>query len=240
MPADGAAKEGRGRPTVRPSVKAFIQARMSSGRYPGKVLAPFRGEPLIRHVVQVIEQVLPPSDIVVATSSEVSDDPLAHYLETLGITVHRGPLRNVFERYLMCLCDHPCDWILRISGDSPLLFPELIRFIVRQADHFDGDLITTIFPRTFPNGQNAELIRTRSLQVISSAELTPNDQEHVTPYFYRHHDRMQIMNVESGDPRLAEVSLAVDTVEDLQRLERLSPEDLRRFTPPILAAGVVS
>jgi spore coat polysaccharide biosynthesis protein SpsF len=213
---------------------------MSSRRYPGKVLAPFSGESLIRHVVRAIEQVLSPTDIVVATSSEVSDDPLAHYLQTLGMIVFRGPLDNVFERYLMCLRDHPCEWILRINGDSPLLFPELIRLIVRHADHFDGDLVTTIFPRTFPNGQNAELIKARSLQAISSAELTPNDQEHVTPYFYRHQDRMQVLNVESGDPRLAEISLAVDTVEDLQRLERLSAEDLRRLTPPVLAVGVVS
>lgn len=225
---------------MRLSVKAFVQARMSSSRYPGKVLAPFRGEPVIRHVVRAIEHVLPSTDIVVATSAEESDDPLAHYLDALGILVFRGPLDNVMERFLLCLHDHSCDWILRISGDSPLLFPELIRLVVRQAGHFDGDLVTTIFPRTFPRGQNAELIKARTLQALSAAELAPGDQEHVTPYFYRHPDRFSITNVESGDRRLAESSLAVDTVEDLQRLERLSPEDLRRLTPPVLAAGVAS
>jgi hypothetical protein len=48
------------------------------------------------------------------------------------------------------------------------------------------------------------------------------------------------VNVESGDRRLSAHSLAVDSIEDLQRLERLSPEDQRRFIPPVLAVGVAS
>jgi spore coat polysaccharide biosynthesis protein SpsF (cytidylyltransferase family) len=74
---------------------------------------------------------------------------------------------------------------------------------------------------------------------MSSAELTVDDQEHVTAYLYRHHDRFEIMNINSGDGQLAEFSLVVDTVEDLQRLERLSPDDLRQLTPPVLAGGAV-
>ncbi|THJ23521.1 MAG: acylneuraminate cytidylyltransferase [Nitrospira sp. CG24E] len=223
---------------MKTPVKAFVQARMSSSRYPGKVLAPFRGEPVIVHVVRAIECVLPSSDIVVTTSGEKSDDPLAEYLDSLGISIYRGPLANVMKRFSSCLEQHPCDWILRISGDSPLLCQDLIRLVVRQAEWFNGDLVTTIFPRTFPQGQNAELIKAGTLRSLSLMDLTPEDQEHVTPYFYRHPERFSITNVESGDRRLAGCSLAVDTVEDLQRLEGLSSEDLRRFMPPIFAAEV--
>jgi spore coat polysaccharide biosynthesis protein SpsF len=195
---------------------------------------------VIRHVVRAIEQGLPQSDIVVTTSTEATDDPLAAYLRTVGVSVFRGPLDNVLERYVMCVEDHPCEWILRISGDSPLLFPELIRLMLRQLDDFDGDLVTTIAPRTFPRGQNAELIKVRTLRAIASRSLTADDQEHVTPYFYRHGDRFPIKNVESGDRRLAESSLAVDTLEDLQRLERLSSEELRELMPPVFTVGAVS
>lgn len=207
---------------------------MSSRRYPGKVLAPFRGEPLIRHVIRAVEAALPPQEIVLATSSDPTDDALARYVESVGVKVWRGPLDNVLDRYVKCLSDHPCEWVLRINGDSPLLFAELVRLVVRYADHFVGDLVTTIAPRTFPRGQNAELINAATLKAVATEELAWEDREHVTPYFYRHAERFRIANIESGAPKLAEVSLAVDTIEDLHRLERMSAEDLRQLTPPIL------
>jgi len=207
---------------------------MSSRRYPGKVLAPFRGEPLIRHVIRAVEAVLPAQEIVLATSSHPTDDALARYVESVGVQVWRGPLDNVLDRYVQCLGDHPCEWVLRINGASPLLFAELVRLIVRYGDHFAGDLVTTIAPRTFPRGQNAELINAAALKAMATEELTTEDREHVTPYFYRHPERYRIENIESGAPKLADASLAVDTIDDLYRLERMSAEDLRQLTPPIL------
>jgi spore coat polysaccharide biosynthesis protein SpsF len=221
-------------------VRAFLQARMSSSRYPGKVLAPFRGEPLIRHIVRALEQVLPASDIVVVTSREPSDNPLASYVRSIGIVAYRGPLENVFDRFQMCVREYPCEWILRVSGDSPLLPPQLIRAVLRHADRLDLDLITTIFPRTFPKGMNAELIRVDTFQSIPGEKLSPEDQEHVTPFYYRRHDRFRILNLDSGNPTLAESSLAVDTVDDLRRLEGLSLEELQHVMPPFLMAGIVS
>lgn len=222
------------------SVKAFIQARMSSRRYPGKVLAPFREEPLIRHVIRAAEAVLPRRDVVVVTSTHVTDDPLVSYLHSVDAQVFRGPLDNVVQRFLQCLDVHPGNWVLRINGDSPLLWPDLVQMFVRRSADFTGDLLTTIFPRTFPKGQNMELIGGEAFRSLAGATLTSEDLEHVTPYFYRHADRYRITNVESGDVRLSESSLAIDTVEDLHRLERLTLADLQRFSPPILTSGASS
>lgn len=195
---------------------------------------------MIRHVVRAVEHVLPLEHIVVATSVDVSDDPLVRYVESIGVQVYRGPLENVLARFVSCAQEHPCDWIARINGDSPVLFPGLLRHVLSYAERYDGDLVTTTFPRSFPKGQNVELIRVGALQVVATQDITQSDQEHVTPFFYRRPDRFRIVNVESGDRRLAEVSLAVDTIEDFQRLERLSADELRRFTPPILAGPVAS
>ena len=222
------------------SVKAFIQARMSSRRYPGKVLAPFRGEPMIWHVVRAVEAALPRPDLVVVTSTHPTDDPLVHYLQAIGIQVFRGPLDNVLQRFLLCLESHPCEWVLRINGDSPLLWPELIQLFVGRSKQYSGDLITTIFPRTFPQGQNAELISAGALRTAAREANVAEDLEHVTPFFYRHPDRFRIANVESGNAALAETSMAVDTIEDLQKLEGLPIGELQRLVPPILAAGVPS
>lgn len=213
---------------------------MSSRRYPGKMLAPFRGEAMIRHVLRAVEQTLSPEDIVVVTSAEASDDPLVRYIESIGRQVHRGSLDNVLARFISGSREYPCDWILRVNGDSPLLLPEVLRLVIPYVESDAPDLVSTVFPRSFPKGQNVELIRVSTLHGIRMEETTLNDQEHVTPFFYRQPERFQIVNVESGDRRLAEIGLAVDTIEDFHRLEQLSLEDLRRFRPPVLAARVAS
>ncbi len=204
---------------MKNSVCAFVQARMSSRRYPGKVLAPFRGQPIIRHVLNSIEKVLSSSQIVVVTSTEESDNPLALYLQASHVPVFRGPLNNVFERFQQCLKKHPCDWILRICADSPLLDPLILQKLLNYTES-DYDLVTTTFPRTFPRGKNAELIRVHTFLSLNSQKLTESEQEHPTSFFYRNSDSFKILNIESGDEKLSEINLSVDTVEDLLRLEK--------------------
>lgn len=211
-----------------PMIRAFIQARMSSTRFPGKVLAPFHGQPLVWHVLGAVTRSLPGMPIVVATSDNASDDPLAAYLKTIGAVAFRGPLEDVFERFRLCVSHYPCDWILRLSADSPLLDGRVLQAVVEHAEDPAVDVVTTIFPRTFPNGQNAELIRASTFLSVEVGALSADDREHVTPFFYRNVERFRIVNVESGNARLAAVSLAVETVDDLHRLERLSDAEIQQ------------
>jgi spore coat polysaccharide biosynthesis protein SpsF len=205
--------------TESAAICAFVQARMSSRRFPGKVLAPFRGKPLIRHVLDRLHLMLAGVKSVVVTSSDQSDDPLVAYISSHGVPHFRGSLDDVFERFRRCLEAHPCRWILRICADSPFLDGEVLEAVVSRADDPKLDLVTTIFPRTFPRGLNAELIRTDTLLAIRAEELADADREHVTPFFYRNHERFRILNIESGDPQLSGLSFAVDTIGDLRRLE---------------------
>jgi spore coat polysaccharide biosynthesis protein SpsF len=202
--------------------RAFIQARMSSRRFPGKVLAPFRGKPLIEHVVAAVRSALPEVPCLVVTSVHPTDAPLAAYLASIGVPSFRGPLDDVFGRFRAALAEHPCEQVYRFCADSPLLSGASIRAVAGHAAE-PWDLVTTIFPRTFARGHNAELIRTATLAAIDPAGLSPEEREHPTQTFYRHPDRYRILNVESGDPSLAETSYCVDTVEDLMRLEGLPP-----------------
>jgi spore coat polysaccharide biosynthesis protein SpsF len=199
-------------------IYVFIQARMSSRRFPGKVLAPFRGQPIIRHVIDRLAAALPDLPRVVVTSIEPSDDPLAAYVTSIGTPVFRGPLEDVLDRFRLAARTHTAPWLLRICADSPLLDGRMLRAVI-DSPRAGLDLVTTTAPRTWPKGQNAELIHTASLAALGDDELDAYDREHVTRVFHRNRDRFRIANVESGDPSLAEQSLAVDTIEDLHRLE---------------------
>lgn len=200
------------------TIRAFIQARMSSSRFPGKVLAPLNGQPIIWHVINRVSEVIPAERIVVATSVEQSDDPLAAYLGRLGVSVHRGALDNVFERFQSCLSEYPCSWFFRICADSPLLDSSLLKRMMDYSGS-EADLVTNVQVRSFPKGRSLEMIRAGVFARIDSAQLRAEEVEHLTKVFYAHADKFKIINIESGDPELAKLNYAVDTLEDLFRLE---------------------
>jgi spore coat polysaccharide biosynthesis protein SpsF len=211
---------------------------MTSRRFPGKVLAPFRGRPIIWHVVTAARRALPDVPVVVATTTDDADLPLAVYLESLRIPVFRGSRDDVFERFRACARAHPCDWILRLCADSPLLDPTVLRAVAAHAEKGDCDVATTRVPGSFPKGQNAELVRVAAMMAVDARELTPEDREHVTPFFYRHPERFRIAGVDSGEPSLAAYSVVVDEVADLQRLETIPEAELERFRyRTVLSAG---
>ena len=217
-------------------VRVFIQARMGSRRFPGKVLAPFQGKAVIARLIDAAAAAVARERIAVATSATAADDPLACYVRELGVAVFRGPLENVVERFQGCLSAYPCDWFFRLSADSPLLDPALLQAALRYGDARDVDLVTNVFPRTFPKGQSVEMIRAATFARIDAPRLTPQQQEHATQVYYYHPEIFNIVNLESAEPKLAETSYAVDTLEDLIRLEHLCSQEL--FPPKVILREV--
>jgi spore coat polysaccharide biosynthesis protein SpsF len=201
-------------------LRAIIQARMSSRRFPGKVLAPLAGKPLLDHLVDRVKRAIPPDRIVIATSADPSDDPLETHLSDLGLSVFRGSLEDVFGRFQGCLRQFPCDWFFRICADSPLYDDRLLMLLESRVGP-GVDLVTNVFPRSFPRGHSVELLRAETFGRLDPAGLTAEEKEHVTKYYYNHPDRFRIVNVESGKPELSGVNYCVDTPEDLARLEAL-------------------
>jgi len=202
-------------------VAAFIQARMGSSRFPGKVLAPFHGRPIIQHVLDGVRSVSGIEPIVVLTSDQPLDDPLVDYIQSSGHAAFRGSLHNVFSRFQLCAKEFPADWILRICADSPLLSPKVIREVASFAETTDSDLVTTRFAPQFPKGQNVEMIRASVLREVDVTKLTDHDREHVTPWFYRNPDLFQIAHAKHVEIDLPGKSYTVDTPQDLKRLEDL-------------------
>lgn len=203
------------------TIRAFIQARMSSTRFPGKVLAPLNGQPIILRVISQIAQVIPAEQITVATSVELSDDPLASYVQQIGISVYRGALNNVFERFQSCLREYSCSWFFRVCADSPLFDSELLKTMFGYTSRHDIDLVTNVQVRTFPKGRSVEMINAATFARIDSSQLLADEKEHVTRVYYNHPTNLRIINIESGDPELPKTSYAVDTLEDLSRLEKI-------------------
>ncbi|MDA8612568.1 hypothetical protein N9L10_01245 [Candidatus Pelagibacter bacterium] len=201
------------------NIIAIIQSRMTSQRYPGKMLSPFLGKPLLAHVVNRIKLSKINLKIILATSDNYTDDPLAVYAKHLGLGLVRGPLEDVMKRFVMTLNQYECDAFFRVCGDSPLLIPSLFDKAASLYKQADYDLVTNVFPRTFPIGMSVELIKTKVFLEIEKKIKNEKDREHITQYFYDKKKNFKIQNIVCDrviDPNL---KLALDKPDDLIRLE---------------------
>ena len=78
---------------------AIIQARLGSRRLPEKVLQEIAGHPMLWHVVKRVERCREIDLIVVATSNEAKDYPIAEFCKCEGILCFQGSESDVLDRY---------------------------------------------------------------------------------------------------------------------------------------------
>lgn len=212
--------------------RILVQARMSSSRFPGKVLAPMGGCPMIAHVLGRLAECSEHSRVLLVTSDDPTDDPLADYVEgRLGVEVFRGSLDDVVKRFQSALVQYPTEWFVRICGDSPALDPGLLEWMLARLTP-DVDLMSNVVRRTFPPGQSIEILRTSRFLAIDSATLAADEQEHLTLCYYRHPEDYRISAVESADAELTKRRQVVDTIEDMHNLTHImavKPEMTRGY-----------
>ena len=192
---------------------------MSSARFPGKMLAPFRGRPLIAQVLERFREAGLHSRVIVLTSVDPTDEPLADFVANrCGVSVFRGELDNVIARFQAALAEYPCEWFVRISGDSPLMDVSLVQAMIGLCDRHH-DLVSNVVRRTFPPGQSVECVRSDVFCDLHSNELTPDQREHVTKVFYDQPHDWRMRSVICSDPKWAGVRMVVDHLDDLRALE---------------------
>lgn len=201
-------------------IGAVVQARMSSRRLPGKVLRKLHGRPMLQYLLERLERCRTLDEVVVATTTDPSDDQLAEYCRRAGVLCHRGPRDNVAERLRQAGQRLALDAFVRVCGDSPLLDGRLIDRAVDlfHSDRFD--VVTNVMPRSFPAGQSVEVVRSTALADAVGHMSDQVDLEHVTRFFYRNSDRYRIHNF-SSELDHDDVSLAVDNSCDFDHIAAL-------------------
>lgn len=198
----------------------FIQARMSSTRFPGKVLAPLHNKPILKHVVDRARQVSNVNRVVVLTGVEETDDPIVSYLEHIGCCYYRGSLDNVFHRFQSALAVFPCDYFVRISADSPFMESDLIEWMIEKSNDQYYDIVSNVVIRTFPKGQSVEIVKSSTFMSVDKSLLTQSEAEHVLPYFYKNKSEYKIYSIKNIQDN-SNLNFCVDTIQDLKTLSTL-------------------
>jgi spore coat polysaccharide biosynthesis protein SpsF len=192
---------------------AIVQARMGSRRFPGKVLAPLGGAPMI---LRQLERIAPAAvdRIVVATSEEDADAPLAECLRKAGIECFRGALDDVLDRMYRAAAAAGAEHVVRLTADCPLHDHRVIDGVLALHREQRNDYTSNTLVRTFPDGLDVEVLTLAALETAWREAREQPQREHVTPFVSGQPERFKLGNY-AGPTDRSHVRLTVDYPEDL-------------------------
>ena len=176
-------------------IVAIIQARMSSTRLPGKVLADLGGRTMLARVVQRIRGAGLVDHVVVATSQKPADDPIQEECFRLAVDTFRGDESDVLDRFYRAAEVHRAEGVVRITADCPLADPEVIDHVVRGFLDQRPDFASNTLRRTYPRGLDVEVLTAPALAAAWHDARESYQRVHVTPYLYEHPERFRLLAV---------------------------------------------
>lgn len=163
-------------------VVAIVQARMGSTRLPNKVMRHIGGVPMIELLLARLANSKHLSQIVLATSTNECNTPLVEHVEKLGYICVRGSENDVLARYLAAGRQVQADVVVRITGDCPLIDPEVVDEAIEKFMSSGVDYLSNSNPATFPDGLDTEVFSLQALEQAGNESQDGFDHEHVTPY----------------------------------------------------------
>lgn len=208
-------------------VVAIVQARMGSTRLPNKVMRSIVGLPMIELLLKRLSKAKEVDQIVVATSIDPRNEPLVERVKQLGYACEQGSEKDVLSRYLQAAEAHHADVIVRITGDCPLVDPELVDTVISAFIANPVDYFSNVSPATYPDGLDIEVFTLKALQRSAQESDSEYDHEHVTPYI-RNQLSFSKSSIQHNED-LSALRWTVDELEDLQVITHI----FEHFAPDI-------
>jgi spore coat polysaccharide biosynthesis protein SpsF len=201
---------------------AIIEVRMKSSRLPGKNLLPILGRPMLEMLVERLSRCISLAGIVVATTTDSTDDAIEAVAQRLGVACFRGSMDDVLDRVLRAAFSVDANIIVEITGDCPLSDPLMVDEMVATYLEMGVDYVGNMRPNSNPLGMAVQVFSTDVLATVASLTQDPVDHEHVSLYIYEHPERFSLHNVDSGLPeKYLRYRLTVDTPEDFALVSRV-------------------
>ena len=204
---------------------AIVQGRMGSSRLPDKIMKDIGGQPMLAWVVERAIRARGIDQVVVATTTDPSDDAVETFCRVRGYACSRGSLHDVLDRFYQAARQYEADVVVRFTADCPLIDPQLVDEVL-QGFHaagadFAANRLPPPFSRTYPIGLDTEVCTFAALERAWKEATAKHDREHVMPYLYEVEGRFKVLRVEYTQD-YGWVRWTVDTPEDLELLRQIA------------------
>lgn len=222
--------------TQTKNIVAIIQARMSSSRLPGKILMPLAGKPVLEHVVRRIRTCKTIAKVVVATSTDQTDDAIQTWCEEAGVSYYRGSLDDVLDRYYQAAKLYQANAVVRITADCPVIDPTIVDEVV--TGFLAGGYDYYGLSGEFPDGLDCTVFAFTALAQAWREAKLKSEREHVGPYIEKHPELFKSgeLNKFTG---LSHHRWTLDEPRDYDFLQAVFAS-LYREESPFLASEVLS
>lgn len=197
------------------NIAAIIQARMGSIRLPKKVLMKINGITVLESLVNQLSFSKYLNQKIIATTTDKSDDILIDFIKSLNMMYFRGNQFDVLDRYYQCAKYYSIKNIVRISGDAPLIDPEIVDKTIELYLRSNLDYVNNFNKNRFPIGTEVEVFSFATLETTWKNAKKYSEREHVTPYIYNNPRLFSIGHLENNTD-LSNLHWTVDRVEDLE------------------------
>ncbi|MFB9842401.1 cytidylyltransferase domain-containing protein [Mucilaginibacter ginsenosidivorans] len=202
-----------------------VQARMSSGRLPGKVMLPLLGKSLLARMIERLQMSKYQPEIMIATSVNPDDDILEKEAKHIGVACFRGSLNNLLERHYLAAIRYGADIVLKIPSDCPLIDPRIVDHVLDFFFKNEGkyDYISNLHPATWPDGNDVEVMTMYCLEQTCRLATRALELEHTTPYIWENPDQFRIGNVvwATGKDYSMSHRFTIDYQEDYEFIKRV-------------------
>lgn len=149
-------------------------------------------------VLWVLERaVLIGPPVVLATTTDPSDDQLSDVVRRAGYPVSRGSVDDVLDRFLKALPEGTRS-VVRVTADCPLLDPAVCRAVLAVLEASGADYVTNALIASFPDGLDCSATRVDALEQAGREATRASDREHVTTYLWRQPERFRVLNLSHG------------------------------------------
>jgi glutamate-1-semialdehyde aminotransferase/spore coat polysaccharide biosynthesis protein SpsF (cytidylyltransferase family) len=164
------------------NILAIIQARYNSKRLPGKVVKKINNKTILEILIKRLLKSKYITQIVVACSKDKNDKAIIDVCKKLGINYFAGSENDVLGRFYRTAIKFQSKYIVRITGDCPLIDSEVVDRVIASFFSKNFDYATNANPPTFPDGFDIEIFKFSVLKESYLKAKKIFQREHVTPY----------------------------------------------------------
>ncbi len=194
---------------------AIIQARLTSTRFPNKIIQKIEGIPLINILLKRVNMSKYIDYAVLAVPNDLHNKKISRFIKNTKIFY--GSENDVLDRYYKAAKKNKATTVVRICGDCPFVDPEVIDQIIKNFHKKKIDYASNTILPTFPDGLDVEVFSFKLLKQAWMKAKTKHEREHVTPYMLKN-KKIKKFNYRFRE-NLSNVRLTIDEKLDLNQLE---------------------
>ena len=183
------------------------------------------GRPAIYWVTSAARAAFNVDEVWLATTTEKRDDVLCEWSRSEGwLALFRGSEEDVLDRYYQCALAAKADVVVRLTGDCPLMDPNVLAETVALQHHTGLPYVSNVDPSTYPDGLDVQVMTMEALRLAWKEATKASDRDAVCSYIERNRGRFPSVNLVCPIPGISNKRWVLDTDDDLRFIREVMKE----------------